>query len=407
MTENVEETDVLIAGAGAAGFCAALAMARQGRRVTVVGRTDARLAGRTVALFEGSLRLLARFDVEPPAGCPIAGIRIIDDTDALLAAPDVTFEARDIGLERLGINVPNDALVDALAAAVRNMAGITFIEGSVAAYDFAPDIVRARLATGEVIAAPFVIATDGRRSVAREAANIPVTTWTYPQTALTLFLAHDGPHRNFSTEFLTRSGPFTLVPLQATENEPHRSSLVWLVSPDDARELLTLPQEKLARKIEQQAHRILGRMRIDGEIGSFPMTGLTARRLTAPRLALAGEAAHVFPPIAAQGLNLSIRDVATLTGCLDGVNLRASHRLEAALGRYQHLRRGDVGLRTLGVHMMDRLLLADFLPVDFMRNAGLAALRVAGPLRRAVMREGILAGISDAENQPARGPNWV
>jgi 2-octaprenyl-6-methoxyphenol hydroxylase len=402
MTDRFEETDVLVAGAGAAGLCAALAMARQGRRVTLIGRTDARLAGRTVALFEGSLRLLARFGVPPPAGCPIAGIRIIDDTDALLSAPDVTFEARDIGLERLGINVPNDALVDALVEAVRNEPAITFIEGSVAAYDFALDIMRARLATGDLIAAPFIIATDGRRSVAREAANIPVTTWTYPQTALTLFLAHDRAHRNFSTEFLTRSGPFTLVPLQATPNEPHRSSLVWLISPQDARELLAMPSEKLARKIEQQSHRILGHMRIDGEIGSFPMTGLTARRLTAPRLALAGEAAHVFPPIAAQGLNLSIRDVATLTGCLDSVNLRASHRLEAALARYQHLRRGDVGLRTLGVHMMDRLLLADLLPVDFMRNAGLAALRAIGPLRRAVMREGILAGISDAEDRPAR-----
>jgi 2-octaprenyl-6-methoxyphenol hydroxylase len=401
---NHSETEVLVAGSGAAGLCAALALARQGRRIVLVGRRDARLAGRTVALFEGSLRLLARFGVKEPAGCPIAGIRIIDDTGALLAAPDVTFEARDIGLERLGINIGNEALVEVLAGAVRDEPAIAFIDGAVAAYDFAPDTVRAQLSTGVTIQAPLVIATDGRRSTAREAANIPVTTWTYPQTALTVFLAHDAAHQNFSTEFLTRSGPFTLVPLAGSEEEPHRSSLVWLVSPHDARELLALPREKLARKIEQQSHRILGRVRIDGEIGSFPMTGLTARRLTAPRLALAGEAAHVFPPIAAQGLNLSIRDVASLADCLDGVNLHASYRVEAALARYRHLRRGDIGLRTLGVHMMDRLLLADLLPVDFMRNAGLAALRAIGPLRRAVMREGILAGISDAEGRPARVP---
>jgi 2-octaprenyl-6-methoxyphenol hydroxylase len=402
MTDRSRETDVLVAGAGAAGLCAALALAQQGRHVTLVGRIDARLAGRTVALFEGSLRLLARFGVEAPMGCPIAGIRIVDDTGALLAAPDVIFEARDIGLERLGINIPNDALVDALVQAAHREPAITFVEASVFAYDFASDLARAELATGDVITAALVVATDGRRSAAREAANIPVQTWTYPQTALTVFLAHDGTHRNFSTEFLTRSGPFTLVPLDATAKEPHRSSLVWLVSPGDAREFLVLPREKLTRKIEQQSHRIHGRMRIDGEIGSFPMTGLTARRLTGPRLALAGEAAHVFPPIAAQGLNLSIRDVATLAQCLDGANLRASHRLEAALARYQHLRRGDVGLRTLGVHMMDRLLLADLLPVDFMRNAGLAALRAIGPLRRALMREGILAGISGGEYPPAQ-----
>jgi 2-octaprenyl-6-methoxyphenol hydroxylase len=341
--------------------------------------------------------------VVAPRGCPIAGIRILDDTGALLAAPDVTFAARDIGLERLGINVANDLLVEALLDAVRGEPAITFIEGAIAGYDFGTDQVRAQLATGETIVSPLAIATDGRRSTAREGANIPVTTWTYPQTALTVFLAHDGAHRNFSTEFLTRSGPFTLVPLAGTENEPHRSSLVWLVSPEEAGELLALPREKLARRIEQHSHRILGRMRIDGEVGSFPMTGLRARRLTGHRLALAGEAAHVFPPIAAQGLNLSIRDVATLAECLQGVNLSLSQRLDAALARYQHLRRGDVGLRTLGVHMMDRLLLADLLPLDFMRNAGLAALRAIGPLRSAVMREGILAGISDAEDRPAQG----
>jgi 2-octaprenyl-6-methoxyphenol hydroxylase len=402
MTDSFQEADVLVAGAGAAGLCTALAMARQGRRVMLVGRVDARLAGRTVALFEGSLRLLTRFGVTAPGGCSIAGIRILDDTGALFAAPDVIFDARDIELDRLGINIANDALVAVLAEAVRCEPAITFVEGTVAAYDFAPDSVRAQLATGEPIETALVIATDGRRSAAREAANIPVQTWTYPQTALTLFLAHDGAHRNFSTEFLTRSGPFTLVPLDGTAAEPHRSSLVWLVSPEDAHDLLAMPRERLARKIEQQSHRILGRMRLEGEIGSFAMSGLTARRLIAPRLALAGEAAHVFPPIAAQGLNLSIRDVATLAECLDGVNLRASHRLDAALARYQHSRRGDVGMRTLGVHMMDRLLLADILLVDFMRNAGLAALRAIGPLRRALMREGILAGISDAEDRPAR-----
>ncbi|MBV8851438.1 MAG: FAD-dependent monooxygenase [Methylobacteriaceae bacterium] len=402
MIQGPQDADVLIAGAGAAGLCAALAMARQGRRVVLAGRTDAQLAGRTVALFEGSLRLLSRFGIAAPPGCPIAGIRIVDDTDALFAAPDVTFEARDVGLGRLGINVANDALADALIDAIRGEPAITFIDGMIAAYDFAGDTVRASLATGETLSAPLVIATDGRRSAAREAANIPVTTWTYPQTALTVFLAHDGAHKDFSTEFLTRAGPFTLVPLAGTDREPHRSSLVWLMSPHDARDLLALPREELARKIEQTSHRILGRMRIDGEVGSFPMTGLTARRLAAPRLALAGEAAHVFPPIAAQGLNLSIRDVASLARCVEGVNLRTAHRLDAALALYEHRRRGDVGLRTLGVHMMDRLLLADLLPVDFMRNAGLAALRAIGPLRRAVMREGILAGISDAEGRSAR-----
>ncbi|HEX2552877.1 MAG TPA: UbiH/UbiF family hydroxylase [Microvirga sp.] len=385
---SADRFDIVVVGAGAAGLCAALAFARDGFSVALVGPADARRDGRTVALLHGSVRLLEALDIWPAVArqaAPLVTMQLVDDTGSLFRPPPVAFRAGEIGLDAFGWNVENAALVERLTEAMRRIA---IEHRPVPATGFAVEGADAilTLADGEPIRAALVVAADGRNSRLREAAALPTRTWSYPQIAHTTILAHDRDHRETSTEFHTRHGPFTLVPLPG-----RRSSLVWVTSPARAEALAALDDAALAREIERQAQSMLGAMRVDGPRGAVPMSGLSVDRFQAPRLALVGEAAHVFPPIGAQGLNLGLRDVAALRDAVvDARDAGADPGGDAALRAYQRGRDLDVRLRTAAVDGLNRTLLSGLLPADFLRGAGLLALSGIGPLRRAVMREGVL-----------------
>jgi 2-octaprenyl-6-methoxyphenol hydroxylase len=391
---RAEATEVLVIGAGAAGLAAAIALAKRGFEVICSGTIDTRANGRTVALFEGSLRFLQALDLWPrlcDAAAPLESIAMIDATGSLLPIPDVAFSAREIGLSAFGANIENNVLVERFVEIARELPNLSLRSDWLVDVNVDGEAVRARFDSGRTVSARILVAADGRGSTARKKAQIAARSWAYPQTALTVLLAHDKPHHNRSVEFHTRSGPCTLVPLSGTTSEPHRSSLVWLMSHADARRRRELPESALAGEIEDQVAGIFGAMRLDGPCGFFPMMGMRVTRLAGQRLALLGEAAHVFPPLAAQGLNLSLRDTAVLVDCLEdaraeGLDLGAP----AVLQRYAASRRPDIDLRTHGVDVLNRSLLSDFLPVDMLRGMGLIAFAAIGPLRRAIMREGVL-----------------
>jgi 2-octaprenyl-6-methoxyphenol hydroxylase len=388
------QADILVAGAGAAGLSTAIALAQAGFSVVCVGHVDTRANGRTVALFEASLRFYKALGVWSHfrgRTAPLARITMIDATGARFPVPAVSFAASEIGLSAFGENIENNVLVEGLAGLAAGTPNIVLHEGMIDDISFGEDAVSATLAGGQCVTAKLAAAADGRTSPARTKAGIGTRTWTYPQIAFTALLSHARPHRNISTEFHTRSGPCTLVPLHPAENKPNCSSLVWLMSPEEAERRRALSNSELAQDIEDQVDSHLGKIEIDGPGGFFPMAGMSANRLVGHRIALIGEAAHIFPPLAAQGLNLSLRDSAALAEVLEdaralGHDIGAVRTLKA----YASARWSDIFIRTNGVDILNRSLLWNLFPVDFLRGAGLFAFSMIGPLRRTLMREGVL-----------------
>jgi 2-octaprenyl-6-methoxyphenol hydroxylase len=216
-------------------------------------------------------------------------------------------------------------------------------------------------------------------------AGIRVLRWSHDQTAIGTSFAHEKPHDNVCVELHRASGPFTLVPLPNG-----RSSLVWVERRAEAARLAALPAAAFACEVERVSRRALGRVFDVAERACFPLMGLIAREVGKNRVVLLGEAAHVAPPIGAQGLNLGFRDVAALVELAkearaNGEDIGGDHLLR----RYSAARRADMVTRTLGADMLNRSLLSGFLPLSPARGAGLYALGAIGPLRRAVMRRGI------------------
>jgi 2-octaprenyl-6-methoxyphenol hydroxylase len=390
--------DICVAGSGAAGLCAALALANAGHRVAVIGPLEAASNGRTVALFEGSLRFLRAQNLWPrlaDIAAKIVAIDLIDATNAPVPIPSLTFAADEIGLNALGANIEADKLAVRLADVAKQNPQIHLIEDWLADVAYGDEAISAVLNSGRRIEAKLVIAADGQRSTVRKKAGIGTRRWTYPQIALTALLAHEKPHDDRSVEFHTRSGPCTLVPLGPLGEALHRSSLVWLMSPADARRRRDLAPADLAAEVAHEVEEIYGAMQLDGGRGFFPMAGMRATRFVGRRIALIAETAHAFPPLAAQGLNLSLRDIDALVASIESATA-AGEDIGAppALHRYAETREADVDIRVRGIDVLNRSLLADSLPVDLVRSLGFLAMSKIGPLRRATLREGVL---------PARG----
>ena len=383
----MQKAEVVVVGGGPAGLTAALAMAAAGVETALVAAKP-RPDNRTTALHRASIAALTTLGAWArcrDAAAALRTMRIIDDTSRLIRAPEVTFHAADIGHDAFGFNVENRHLVAALEARAADCPAFIRIEDTAAAVDLGESGATVSLAGGGEVQARLAVAADGRNSVLRKATGIEIDRRSYPQTALALNFRHTRPHESISTEFHTESGPFTLVPLPGL-----RSGLVCVVDPDTAATLSRLDDAALAREIERRSHSILGKISVEPERGVFPLERATARAFAAQRVALVGEAAHVMPPIGAQGLNLGLRDAAMISELVV-----AAHRAGADVGsedllrRYDEARRADIASRTLAVDLLNLSLLTDFLPVQGLRGFGLYMLGQVAPLRRALMREGI------------------
>ncbi|HTO30620.1 MAG TPA: UbiH/UbiF family hydroxylase [Pararhizobium sp.] len=381
----MEHYEIVVVGAGLAGSLAALALADTGRTVALVAPMAGRMDGRTTALMDQSLQLVRKlglWDQIAPLAAPLAGMRIIDGTNRLLRAPTVTFHAAEVGLEAFGYNIPNAPFLSFLETAAESRPSLTRIVASLTTIVFADERATLVLDDGLSITADLVVGADGRRSGVRDAAGIEMRNWSYPQSAVVLNFAHKVPHQNISTEFHTPDGPFTQVPLPGA-----RSSLVWVQKPEDAAVTTTLSADALSDLIERRMQSMLGSVTVDSTAQSFPLSGMAAKAFGKGRAILIGEAAHAFPPIGAQGLNLSLRDI------MAAVSLLGSGAVPGDFGqRYDRRRRTDILTRTVSVDLLNRSLLSDFLPVQMLRAAGMQALASVAPLRTLMMHEGLKPG---------------
>ncbi|MFZ0763031.1 MAG: UbiH/UbiF family hydroxylase [Bradyrhizobium sp.] len=388
MSDHSSIHDVAVVGGGPAGLAAATAIAQSGAKVALIARRSAYADNRTTALLGESIDFLEALQVWPHCMDKAAALRVmrlIDDTGRLIRAPEVRFSCDEIGLDVFGYNIENRVLVSALEERAAALTSLTRFDDEAAAIVAQDDIVSVQLANGGALSARLVVGADGRHSLCREAAAITVQRRELRQAALTFNISHSRPHQNISTEFHTPQGPCVFVPLPG-----NRSSVVWVAEPKEADRLMALSDEELSDAAEVRSHSILGKMQVEPGRNRFLLAIEQPRQFANTRIALVGEAAHVLPPIGAQGLNMGLRDAADLAEVVrNALAAGEDPGSSSVLNRYASARRPDVMSRTFAIDIANRSLLSAFLPMQSLRAAGLHLIGSFGPLRRLAMREGL------------------
>lgn len=385
------EADVLIVGAGLVGATAALALGRAGLTVSVVdplappATFEPAFDGRVSSIAYASARMLEALDLwdaEALAAQPILDMIVSDGTvRGGAASPFLHFDHNEIGLP-LGYLVENRHLRIALHRALAGLPNVCLLApAAIAELRFLTHRVEARLADGRVVRAALCLAADGRDSPLRRQAGIKSIGWDYPQVGIVTSVAHERPHQGIAQQLFLPAGPFAILPMRG-----NRSSLVWTERADVAPGLLALDEAAFTAELRARFTDFLGAVQPVGPRWSYPLRLHLARRMVAPRLALIGDAAHAIHPIAGQGLNLGLRDVAALAEVLvEAVRLGLDPGAPDVLARYERWRRFDATAMAIGTDAINALFSNDLPPLRAARDAGLGLVDRIGPLRRLFM----------------------
>ncbi len=375
---------VIISGAGPAGLAAAALLAQEGVKVSLIAPAQTAPDPRTTALMQPAMQLLKYLSIWPgaiSAHCaPLKRLHMIDDTGKLIAAPAIEFAAQELGLEEFGWNVPLSLLIPALHQRAIAL-GVTFITAKAKSATASENEILVETDDGQNYSAKLLLAADGAASPLRQALGFATETRKFDQSALVTTFDHTVSHEFTSTEWHKQDGPFTTVPLPGK-----RSSLVWMAKPARITALSQLTERELCTEIQLENHGTLGKVSNLTARKTFAMQLQSATALAKSRCFLVGEAAHALPPIGAQGLNLSLRDVATAADLIVG----AADPGDAALcAEYDKLRRTDIAPRLQVTGLLNDSLLSEFPAMHLARAASLAAVAKIPALRTLALRQGL------------------
>ncbi len=379
--------DVLVIGGGLVGLSLAIGLAQGGLDVVVVDREAP--ANQTLPAFDGRVSAIAhasRMALQAlgiwrhlTAAEPILDIRVTDGASPLF----VHYDHQALGSEPFGHMVENRHLRLALHAALADNPGVRLLApAAMAELDRGTGGVTAQTADGTAIRAALVVGAEGRQSPTREAAGIRTTTWSYGQAGIVCTVRHEKPHQGVAQERFLPAGPFAILPM--TEN---RSSLVWTEREELVPTLLALPDDAFLAELGRRFGDYLGALSVEGPRFSYPLSFMLAERYVDRRLVLVGDAAHGIHPISGQGLNLGLRDVATLVEILVGqarVGLDPGDPL--ALEAYARWRRVDTLVLGAITDGLNRLFSNDIPPMRALRDLGLGLVNQLPPLKRVFMR---------------------